>query len=247
MARYRHLTQEERTLISHYGQQGMSLSQMAQLLCRHKSTLSREMKRNSNKDGYQPQTAGNRYLVRRKRLCLLEGDPNLRRYVVERLHEGFSPELIALRLKKMPDIENLRFINHESIYQWLYHPAQKREKLYKLLVQQHARRGRRKRVYRSGIPDRISIHERPVHLETRQEMGHWEADLMSFRASISWSSMSVKPAIRPRSAFKANALAKLFLVSSLFSNVCRLTCVGPSRLIMEWSSVCIPFCGKNLI
>ncbi len=83
----------------------------------------------------------------------------------------------------MRQIENLRPINHESIYRWLYKPAQKREKLYKLLVQQHARRGRRKRLHRSTIPNRVSIHERPAHLETRQEIGHWEADLMSFQAN----------------------------------------------------------------
>ena len=183
MKRYTHLNSEERILIGHYVSRGVSLSEIARLLGRHKATLSREMKRNSNKASYNPRTAGQRYLVRRQKPCLLDRDVALRGYVLDRLYEGFSPELIAIRLKKMRHIENLRLINHESIYQWLYKPAQKREKLYKLLVQQHARRGRRKRVHRSPIQGRVPIHERPPHIASRQEAGHWEADLVSFRGN----------------------------------------------------------------
>lgn len=183
MRKYTHLSQEERILIGHYQEKGMSGSQIGRLLGRHKTTVSRELKRNSNQVSYNPQTALNRYLVRRKRPCLLDRDQDLRRYVVERLQEGFSPELIALRLKKMGDIEKLRPINHESIYQWLYRPAQKREKLYRLLAQSHATRGRRKRVHRSTIPNRTSVHERPLIATQRQEVGHWEADLMAFQGN----------------------------------------------------------------
>ena len=35
------------------------------------------------------------------------------------------------------------------------------------------------RVNRSRIPNRVSIHERPENIATRDEVGHWEADLMS--------------------------------------------------------------------
>ena len=70
---------------------------------------------------------------------------------------------------------------HESNYRWLYRPNQKKEKLYKLLVQKHGRRGRRKRVHHSKVKDRVSIHDRSEHVLGRKEIGHWEADLVSFK------------------------------------------------------------------
>lgn len=98
--------------------------------------------------------------------------------MIERLQEGFSPELISLRLKCFSHIENIRYINPESLYQWLYNPTQKKQKLYKYLPQHHGARGRRKRV--GIIQNRISIHERPETVNNRDSIGHWEADLLSF-------------------------------------------------------------------
>jgi len=177
---YTHLSLEERTLISHYHDNGISIRRIGQLVGRSASTISRELRRNSNKSSYNPATASNRYHARRHKPSKLDLDSALRSYVLNCLYEVISPEMIALRLKRFGDIEGIACISHESIYRWLYRPAQKREKFYKLLVQQHHRRGRRKRVHRGGIKDRVSIHERPKDVMTRKEMGHWEADLMSF-------------------------------------------------------------------
>lgn len=177
---YKHLSLEERTIISHYHDNGMSLRQIARMMGRHVTTISRELKRNRNQKEYKPQTAMNRYLARRQRQCRLDRNHTLREYVVDRLHEGVSPELIALRLKAFGHLEDIAYINHESIYQWLYKPLQKKEKLHRLLRQSHTNRGRRKRATRSPIQNRISIHERPQTAKDRREVGHWEVDLMAF-------------------------------------------------------------------
>lgn len=147
---------------------------------RSKSSISRELKRNSNQKDYNPQTASNRYISRRQNLCRLDLDARLRAYVLDRLHEGFSPEIISLRLKTFGYLEEIAYINHESIYQWLYKAAQKKEKLHKILCRAHAHRGRKKRAYRSTIKNRTSIHQRPLCANNRKDVGHWEVDLMAF-------------------------------------------------------------------
>ncbi len=181
MKKYTHLNEEERVLISHYHDNAISIGEIGRRLDRNKSSISRELRRNSNKEEYKPGTAKRRYLARRKKGRRIDKDASLRSYILERLHEGFSPELIALRLKTFGDLEEISYINHESIYQWLYLPAQKKEKLYKLLLCHHGRRGRRKRVHRGKVKERVSIHERPFAVQERQEAGHWEIDLMCFR------------------------------------------------------------------
>ena len=115
MKKYTHLTQEERTLISHYHDNGISIGEIGRRLGRNKSSISREIRRNSNKDSYKPDTARQRYLSRRKKLRRIDSDASLKAYILERLHEGFTPELIALRLKTFGELEGISYINHESI------------------------------------------------------------------------------------------------------------------------------------
>jgi IS30 family transposase len=183
MKRYTHLKREERTLLAHFYEAGHSLTQIARDLGRSKSTISAEIARNRNKSGaYNPMTATRRYQVRLKRLSLLDQDLTLQHYVRDRLHEGHSPELIAYRLKRYPEA-GIRYINHNAIYDWLYKPQQKKERLYKLLPQGKGRRGWRKRVHRGGIQHRISLDNRPEYIKDRLESGHWEADLISFKGN----------------------------------------------------------------
>lgn len=183
MAVYKHLSSEERTLIAHYKEQGVSVSEIARRVKRHKATISRELRRNTNKSSYRPDTAEKRYLARRKKLGKLDINADLRAYVCNLLYEGFSPQTISDRLKNYGDLEGIVRVSFESIYRWIYRAPQKKEGYYKLLVHAHAKRGRRKRVHRGKIQDRTSIHERPEDVMTRQEAGHWEVDLISFRGN----------------------------------------------------------------
>lgn len=177
---YAHLTQFDRILIAYLLQQAMSVSQISRKLNRSKSTISCEVRRNSNKTDYNPETANKRALIRRYKPCLLDQNETLKSYVIDRLREGHSPELIAFRLKKYPE-PPLSYVSHNSIYDWLYKPSQMKEHFYKLLRQGKRTRGWRKRADRSKIQQRVSIHERPEHILNRMEAGHWEADLISFR------------------------------------------------------------------
>ena len=178
MKLYRHLTPDERGLIHLYLTKGQSVRAIGKLLHRPASTISREIHRNRNKLDYKSASAHSRYIARRQRDRILDQDARLREFVVEKLSLNWTPEQISNRLKLFPEA-GFRTISTESIYQWLYAPAQKRQKLYKYLPRAHARRRWRKRAHRSAIPNRVSIHERDSDIDLRETSGHWEADLMS--------------------------------------------------------------------
>ena len=70
---YIHLTIEERACISKFKEMNMSLREIAKILNRNVSTISRELKRNSYKTSvnysvtrYSPTVANNKYIERRR-------------------------------------------------------------------------------------------------------------------------------------------------------------------------------------
>lgn len=100
MCHYNHLTLVEREKIMYFCAQNYSISEIATLLQRSKSTISKELKRNTSHGVYQPATAQRKYQQRRlachshKRL----DNPELCRYVGDKfLEQQWSPEEIAGR------------------------------------------------------------------------------------------------------------------------------------------------------
>ena len=71
MSGYTHLTQNERYQISAFLGSGKSLSSIAKQLGRNKSTLCRELRRNSGLRGYRPQQAQEKATHRLKYSLLL--------------------------------------------------------------------------------------------------------------------------------------------------------------------------------
>jgi IS30 family transposase len=100
--------------------------------------------------------------------------------VRDRLRRGWTPQEIAGRLVlDYPDDPVMR-VCHETIYAWIYAPAQ-----VELALWQYLSRGRKKRRKRGPsravrrakrIKYRVPIHHRPASVEDRIEFGHWEAD-----------------------------------------------------------------------
>ncbi len=106
----------------------------------------------------------------------------MRRYVYSGLIKHLSPELIAGRIKIDHPGNSKMTISYEAIYTHIYnHPQAKlNRKLIKLLLHSKPRRRRpkRPRSERVRIIDAVSIDMRPAHVQLRQEVGHWEGDLM---------------------------------------------------------------------
>ena len=103
-----------------------------------------------------------------------------RKYVAEKLKLGWTPELISGRIKREG---LLNTISHESIYQWVY---SERKDLIKHLPRSHRKRRKRgsaKYKHASKIPNRTPLENRSELANSRQELGHWEADTAVSRQS----------------------------------------------------------------
>ena len=67
MYHHKHLTIKERELILMFSAKGATITELAKQLCRNKSTISRELKRNSANNNYLPSEAEEMYKIRRQR------------------------------------------------------------------------------------------------------------------------------------------------------------------------------------
>jgi transposase, IS30 family len=184
MARgYHHLSEEERDHVAVLRSRGCSVRAMAQALGRSPATLSRELRRNAppiHAGYYLPHRAQARAearwraAVQRPRLR----DPWVRHYVVRQLRRGWSPELIAGRLRRLRPTQT---VSYEAIYQWVYAEARV---LIPCLLRHHRRRKRRgysRRHMKPHIPSRVPITARPAAANGRERLGDWEADTLQRR------------------------------------------------------------------
>lgn len=172
---YKQLTPEQRYTISVLLQKKMTLSFIAKVIGVSVSTVSREIKRNSNEDGvYNYRSAS---LKAKRRKCKNPGnrsiDPVIRCRALGLIRrEQWSPEEVSGWLLKE---ENIR-VSKSTIYNWIADCSPH----YKDNIRGCLRRGGRKRK-RSGkagracIPDRVSIDERPMQ-NNGQMIGDWEMD-----------------------------------------------------------------------
>lgn len=180
---YGQLSLEDRCEIARLQAAGRSVRQIAAALDRAPSTVSRELKRNrGQRVGYKPTYAQEQTRARRWAGSRLDRDPDLRRAVLERLGQGWSPEQVAGRFAREA---GRKVISYESIYRFIYAQIA-RTKDYRW--RRYLPRGKSKRGFRgrrggsaaSFIEGRISVSERPPAAAERTTAGHWEADLVLF-------------------------------------------------------------------
>ena len=167
---------------------GYSRQAIAVALGRSKSTIVRELNRNrkawekedrkkSALETYDPSLAQTKYKNRRRQAkysgMLLHENDELKEYVIEKLKLGWSPKTIAGRMKEQ---KKSFYGSDKSIYEYLYSPYGQQYCKY-ILSHRYGRRKRKgKKVKRSLIPNRISIHDRPEHINNKSEYGHYEGD-----------------------------------------------------------------------
>ena len=173
MLPYKHFTAEERQYIQESLNKGKTKSEIARKLGRNRSSVGREIMRNSNKDGsYNWWRATVNYICRRKR-CVRKirlKCVKLRKFVVDGFKKRWSPEIITQRYKKENPSEKL---SHNTIYR-----AVKNRELPDITPKTHLRRrGKRKNVHNSRTIKPIhTIHDRPPEVETRERIGDLEGD-----------------------------------------------------------------------
>jgi len=174
---YRQLAPAERYMLAALRRQGLNQAEIARLLGRHRSTVCREVRRNSTRaDGhYRPFTAQERANGRRSRSRRNQrfsaADFTL---IDELLRRQWSPEQAAGRLRRL----GLLSISHETIYRHVWRDKKDGGLLYTHLRGARKRRRKRYGAYdsRGRLAGKRMISERPAEVEARERVGHWEAD-----------------------------------------------------------------------
>ena len=169
---YTHLTTEERCCIREFYVKGKSYREIAKLIGRNVSTISREIRRNCTymnvKPAYYPHTAEKKYKFRRS-YCHrgMFGDQEVLTYIEDKLRKTWSPEQIA----NYPC--DLKIPSFKTIYRWLYEGY-----LVKGNTKYLRRKGKtRARLGNGGrFTTGKSIRKRDKSVYKRIEFGHWEAD-----------------------------------------------------------------------
>lgn len=173
MKRYTQLTQDQRYQIYILLKAEKTQTEIADLIGVHKSTVSRELARNSGLRGYRPQQAQRFYQQRSEKKAIPRIDVSTWVSVERLLREDWSPEQISLWLKVMHNLS----VSTEWIYQHILCDKQSGGSLYKHL---RCKKKRKKRygIYskRGQIPHQVSIDDRPAIVDARTRFGDWELD-----------------------------------------------------------------------
>ena len=177
--RYHHLTLQQRYIIQDLRELGKNFEFIAGEIGVSRSTVCREIQRNSNsKGGYRALGAQSVSKTRRPHLIAYPRKINgpLEELIVQKLEDGWSPEQIHGRLKlvKKPTVSVV------GIYRFISMNRCCGGKLYRLLRRagRKQRRGFRRSQRWIKIESRRFIDERSIEANNRLTLGHWERDLV---------------------------------------------------------------------
>jgi transposase, IS30 family len=170
---YTQLTREQRYQIYVLLKAGHHQTQIAVMIGCHKSTISRELRRNRGLLGYYPSQAQQLARRRQRHSHGPRIAPETWQQVEQLLRQQWSPEQIAGRLKR----ERLPTVSHERIYLYVYADKRRGGSLHRQLRSQKKQRKRYGGYIRRGqIPNRTSIEQRPAIVASKRRFGDWEAD-----------------------------------------------------------------------
>ncbi len=172
MRTYTQLTQEQRYQIYVLLKAGHIQSEIAYHMKVHKSTISRELRRNRGLKGYRPKQA-HQFALNRRKKPLYRIDAFTWILIEGLIRQEWSPEQVSDWLKANYGLQ----ISHEWIYQYILMDKHAGGDLHRHLRCQKERRKRYGSYDRRGkIKNRVSIDERPAIVDTRHRLGDWEVD-----------------------------------------------------------------------
>lgn len=175
MKKYSRVSYAVRCQIGAFLQAKVSVPEIAKRTGHHKSTIYREIKRNSRATfygGFYNCNNAQLFAAKRYKKCrrktIIRG--RVEKIVQSALKEGWSPEQVAGRLRR----EKVVRISHESIYRYTRNHAQ-----WARCLRFHGRRGYGRYRQKMARPAwMISIKERPQIVNERKRIGDWERDTM---------------------------------------------------------------------
>lgn len=172
----KHLTKEQRYVIQALHRRKESKSVIADEIGVDKSTVYRELKRNSSKRSYQAEKAHMFANERKERFSYNRRfTSQVRKIVVEFItKEQWSLEQIVGYCNK----KGINMVSTERIYQFIREDKIQGGVLYKHLLHKLKHRKRPVSGCTTRIKNRISIEQRPQKANNREEFCHFEMDLV---------------------------------------------------------------------
>lgn len=175
MKKYKQLTLALRYQIFAYKNENYTITKIAELLCVNKSTISRELNRNSKNGYYSAETAHIQAISRDKfkeRYKKLTNKLKLK--IGKMLRDGLSPDQLVGRLKK----QKMADISYETVYRYIYANQRSGGRLYKYLRHKNKKYGNRSSQYktRGQIKNRVNISKRAKIIEKKTRFGDFEVD-----------------------------------------------------------------------
>lgn len=174
MRKYRRVVYETRCQIKAYLAVGLSKAEISRRLEFHKSTISREIKRNSEGKYFArdaERLARERFKSCRKPIKVQDG---LKDLVIGKLDEKWSPDQISGRLRVETNIR----ISREAIYRFIKKDKSNAGELWRCL-RRPPKQGKGRYLTRKYKPDwLLRLKERPEIVNRRERIGDWERDTM---------------------------------------------------------------------
>ncbi len=167
----------EREVISQMQYAGESQAAIARRLRRHKSTISRELSRNSSGDDYSAVAAQQQAAERRRcRPVPRKADRSAVNAAIRQgLSQCWSPDQIAGRLCREHRHHPSWWVSHQTIYDWIKRDEH-REHWESFLRRSGRRRPQDDR--RGKLPCTVSGADRPPVVNERRRFGDWEGVTM---------------------------------------------------------------------
>jgi transposase, IS30 family len=180
-----HFTLADRAVIQAGRTWGLSYQAIATSIGHNKSSVWKEVKRNSSSDGLYIASAAHtraHHRAHRPKVLTLVGNEPLCRLIAVWMDDGWSPKLIASMLEFYFEDDKTMRVSHETIYQALYVQTRGnlRADLAKKLSLKRKKRVPHSKDRKSNSPytDAFRISQRPAEVADRAVPGHWEGDLI---------------------------------------------------------------------
>lgn len=185
MAKKPKLSLSEREEIEILLGKGYSQRAIGKVLGRGHNTVSYEIKENGGVLSYNAKNAHQYAQTARKdtrrEWSKIEGNKELRSYIILKLEAHWNPDEISGRMKQE---KKPWYASKTAIYEWLWSVYGQQYCVYLYSGRYHKRK-REKKTERVMIPNRIPLRERPQEANDRSQAGHWENDTIVSRKGCS--------------------------------------------------------------
>ena len=172
---YTHFTLTERNILQQFLNEGKSFREIARLMKKSPSTISREVKRNysKKKNHYNAWRATTLYLMRRKksvRKPTIQKGSELYNIIKECLEKYWSPEITAHYCTEKGYPVSFSTI-YKAVRSGMFSDIRPKTHFRRKGKHKHAKHGNH-----ATIHPEHTIHDRPVIVDERLRLGDWEGD-----------------------------------------------------------------------